>query len=315
MAPGADLPRRHGWLLYGVLLLAAVLGSTGLAVSQGALVGAVRHGAQSTADRVLLRTTCGDIVVVLYADAAPAHVEQILQLVRHGVYDTTHIYRVEPTFLVQTSDANDRRIPLSAAQRSVLRPIPFERNEFLHRRGSLTMARRLDDLNSAESSFSILLVDAPHLDGDFTVFGRVEWGWDVLDEICRAPRDENNRPEERIEIEKATVVPPGATREELELRDATPVQGRGSDIGARSALGWLVGTLALLGGIVMVAARRGAHRLAGALGGIIAFLGVLSLLVLYGAETQRQSLLALVLFIGLLVSFKLLSRFEEARGR
>src|SRR5262249_13084712 len=69
-----------------------------------------------------------------------------------------------------------------------------------------SMARQDNDPDSSETSFSVLLADAPHLDGKYTIFGHVESGMDVVDAMCRVPRDETNRPAVRIEVLKALVV-------------------------------------------------------------------------------------------------------------
>ena len=127
-------------------------------------------------ERIVIRTNAGDLVVVLYPRVAPQHVGQILELVRLGAYDTAEFFRVVPGFLVQTSEVDYRRLPLSEAQRAAIKNIPLELSELVHRRGMLTMARREDDQNSGRTSFSILLADAPHLDGKYTIFGHLE-GW------------------------------------------------------------------------------------------------------------------------------------------
>ena len=120
-------------------------------------------------ERVVLRTNAGDLVLVFYPRVAPQHVGQILELVRLGAYDTTEFFRVVPRFLVQTAEVEYRRLPLSEAQRSAIKNIPLELSELVHRRGMVTMARQEDDQNSARTSFSMLLADAPHLDCKYTV--------------------------------------------------------------------------------------------------------------------------------------------------
>src|SRR5690606_4984312 len=70
----------------------------------------------------------------------------------------------------------------------------------------LSMARADGDRNSATSSFSILLGKAPHLDGEYTIFGRVTGGFDVVEELTRVPRTPDNRPSVRLTIRRARVL-------------------------------------------------------------------------------------------------------------
>ena len=74
-----------------------------------------------------------------------------------------------------------------------------------HRSGVLSMAREDDDLNSAETSFSILLGPAPHLDGKYTIFGQVEWGMPLLGMLASEPRDAKNAPLQPLVVESALV--------------------------------------------------------------------------------------------------------------
>ena len=74
-----------------------------------------------------------------------------------------------------------------------------EFNDNPHRRGTLSMARSADP-NSAGSQFFICVSAAPHLDGQYTVFGEVADGIDVVDKIASQPRDKNDNPLERIEM-------------------------------------------------------------------------------------------------------------------
>lgn len=160
-------------------------------------------------ERILLRTNRGDLVLALYPDVAPRHVAQILALARLGVYDSTWFHRVDPTFVAQLTDAANRLHPLTPEQQSALHRIPAELSTTLrHRPGTLSMARYDDDLDSAESSFSILLEPAPHLDGKYTIFGELERGADVLRAIADAPRN-GVTPVDRIVVEQAVVLTAG----------------------------------------------------------------------------------------------------------
>jgi peptidyl-prolyl cis-trans isomerase B (cyclophilin B) len=81
--------------------------------------------------------------------------------------------------------------------------VPDEPNQIRHERGVLSMARS-DEPNSATTHFFILLSDAPTLDGKFAAFGRVTKGMDVVDEINKAPV-QNEKPDKPVRIKKAIV--------------------------------------------------------------------------------------------------------------
>jgi cyclophilin family peptidyl-prolyl cis-trans isomerase len=156
-------------------------------------------------ERVLLHTNRGDLVLGLYDSVAPKHAAQIRKLVRAGVYDSTTIFRVEPGFLVQVVNAQNRQKALSKEQHAAISPIPAEFSKLKHRPGVLSMARDDDDVNSAETSFSIMLGRAPELDGKYTIFGEVLWGQPLLAMIARDPTDARKRPFTPIVIETAEV--------------------------------------------------------------------------------------------------------------
>src|SRR5262249_17962019 len=122
--------------------------------------------------RVIFHTVAGDLVFALYPKAAPETVEQFLLLTRNGVYDTTHFRRLEPGFVLQTGIADDRTTPLSPWQRELIHKLHGEYGaDVRHKRGVLSLARPDNDPDGGETSFSILLRDAPHMDGKYTVFG------------------------------------------------------------------------------------------------------------------------------------------------
>ena len=89
----------------------------------------------------------------------------------------------------------------------VIQRIPLEVNAVAHERGVLSMARWDDDPDSAETSFSILLGPAPHLDGSYTVFGQVESGWNAIERIEAAPRKpDSTEPADDVRIIRARVL-------------------------------------------------------------------------------------------------------------
>jgi len=156
-------------------------------------------------EHVVLSTDYGDLVLALYPDVAPAHVAQILKLVKLGAYDSTHFFRIIPGFIVQLSDVNNRASPLSSEQAAAVAPINAEfSNTLKHKKATLSMAR-WDDPNSATSSFSIMLGDAPHLDGQYTIFGQLESGGSAINRMLGVPR-EGDTPKKSIVVRRAYVI-------------------------------------------------------------------------------------------------------------
>lgn len=156
-------------------------------------------------ERVVLVTDHGTITLAFYPEVAPQHTRQLLKLFRLGAYNTTHFHRVEPGFVLQLSEVHGRSKPLTAEQKAALKKIPGEFSKIKHRRGLLSMAR-WNDPNSAESSFSIMLGPAPHLDGAYTVFGEVVEGMDTVEKIVAVPRD-GSAPRQRVTLQYAKVRP------------------------------------------------------------------------------------------------------------
>lgn len=162
-----------------------------------------------TAPRVRLETTAGDMLVELMPDVAPKHVENFVKLSRDGFYDGTRFHRVIAGFMIQGGDPNtktddERRWGTGGPGWSV----DAEFNDVHHERGILSMARSSDP-NSAGSQFFVVHGEAGFLDGQYTVFGKLVEGFEVLDEIAGAatvPGGEGSRPVDPVAINKATVV-------------------------------------------------------------------------------------------------------------
>jgi len=157
-----------------------------------AVCAAFATGAAATPEkagpRVIFHTVAGDLVFALYPEVAPNTVQQFLTLTRNGVYDTTQFRRLVPGFVLQTGTADDRIVPLNATQKGLIHKLRGEyRPEVRHTRGVLSLARPDNDPGAGETSFSILLGNAPHLDGKYTVFGELEIGADVLEALERVP--------------------------------------------------------------------------------------------------------------------------------
>lgn len=157
--------------------------------------------AEGKAPRVLIKTKFGEMKVVLFPDLAPKHVESFLKLAKSGFYNGTIFHRVIPGFMIQGGDPYTKD-PSKRSYYGMGGPgytLPAEFNKIHHEAGILSAARTADP-NSAGSQFFIMVDKAPHLDGQYTVFGEVENGLDVAQKIVRQPRDPRDNPLERIEI-------------------------------------------------------------------------------------------------------------------
>ena len=154
--------------------------------------------------RALLDTTHGRIAIDLYPDRAPNHVRSFLRLVDAGVYDGVAFHRVVPGFVIQSGHLPTRSAPLTERQQRFVQNLEPEFNATQHVRGIVSMAR-LDDPASASTSFFIVTGTAPELDGQYTAFGVVVEGLDVVEVIEAEPTD-GETPVSRTEIVSAEVV-------------------------------------------------------------------------------------------------------------
>lgn len=153
--------------------------------------------------RAVLETSAGDITVRFTPDEAPNHVRNFLRLASLGVYDGMTFHRVVKGFVVQTGHLPTRSEPLSEAQQRWVRDLPAEFNDQIHDRGTLSMAR-LDDPDSANTSFFIVTARSPVLDGKYTVFGHVESGLEVVEKI-ESVAVNGEAPIEDVELRRVTV--------------------------------------------------------------------------------------------------------------
>jgi len=148
--------------------------------------------------RVVVETSKGKIAFEMLPDKAPNHVRHFLRLASLGAYDKTVFHRIAPGFVIQAGDLNTRSEPVPQAAQKYVVKIRAETNDVKHRAGIVSMARG-EEIDSALTSFFIVLADQPALDGTYTVFGRVSEGMDVVEKIAAVPA-ENERPKERVDI-------------------------------------------------------------------------------------------------------------------
>ncbi len=129
---------------------------------------------------LLLDLTYGRVTIELRPDLAPKHVERIKTLVREKFYDNTPFHRVIEGFMAQGGDPTGTGTSGSSYPNL---PAEFSRSaKFL--RGTVGAART-GDPNSANSQFYIMFAPAPHLDGQYTIWGQVTEGMEYVDKIKR----------------------------------------------------------------------------------------------------------------------------------
>jgi len=162
----------------------------------------------ATSELAVIRTSEGEMVLEFWPDVAPGHVDNFKKLARQGFYDGTCFHRVIKGFMIQGGD------PLTKDDAMKNRwgtggPGPTVKAEFNtrpHVRGVLSMARSQDP-NSAGSQFFICHADARFLDRQYTAFGKLVKGDEVLEKIATTATQPGDRPTKRMHVESVKIVP------------------------------------------------------------------------------------------------------------
>src|SRR6266705_5585046 len=161
----------------------------------------------------VIKTSEGDMVVQFWNDAAPNTIENFKKLAHSGFYDGTIFHRIVKGFMIQGGDPNSKDLgkESSYGQGGPGYKIKAEFNDRSHERGVISMARSSDP-DSAGSQFFICLAPVPRLDHQYTTFGKLIKGDDVLKKIgdtpvTRSNTGENSKPTKRVVIESTKIVP------------------------------------------------------------------------------------------------------------
>eukprot|EP01024_Parvocaulis_polyphysoides_P017440 TRINITY_DN176_c0_g2_i2.p1 TRINITY_DN176_c0_g2~~TRINITY_DN176_c0_g2_i2.p1 ORF type:complete len:243 (-),score=28.94 TRINITY_DN176_c0_g2_i2:17-703(-) len=161
-------------------------------------------------ERMVFQTEYGDIEMAFYPEVAPITTQHIIKLAQMGGYNTNHFFRVDKGFVAQVLDVmNGRLIPVDNRLREeAVKTVPLEvKEDVKHHAGVISMGRH-SDKNSGTSSFSILLGDAKHLDMEYTIFGQVTQGMEVLHKMEGVETRKEGifvMPKERITIHSSYV--------------------------------------------------------------------------------------------------------------
>ena len=173
-------------------LMGGLLG-VGLAFVSGFALfsGAEAQGQDGAGPNLVLTiggSTTGSITIDLFDDVAPQHVARITELAREGAYDNVVFHRVIDGFMAQTGDVQFGRADGDTARAGMggsdKPDLEAEFSDIAYEKGVVGMARSQSP-NSANSQFFIMFDEAPFLDGQYTVVGKVTEGQDVVDAIKR----------------------------------------------------------------------------------------------------------------------------------
>ena len=165
-------------------------------------------------DVAVVSTRYGDMVFEFYPEVAEKHVDSFLTHARNGYFNGTTFHRVIPDFVIQGGDPNSKTDDRSThgmgghaanfygigqEDDSNTWMLPAEFNSRPHLTGTLSMARSQSP-NSAGSQFFVCAGPTPQLDNQYTVFGQVVEGLDVIQKIVNSPRDRRDNPKDKVEM-------------------------------------------------------------------------------------------------------------------
>jgi len=166
----------------------------------------------------VIKTSEGDMVVQFWYDAAPNTVENFKKLARQGFYDGTIFHRIVKGFMIQGGDPNskDPAKENSYGEGGPGYNIKAEFNDHGHERGVISMARGPDP-DSAGSQFFVCLAPVRRLDHQYTTFGKLIKGDDVLEKIGDTPVTRNSmgepsKPTKRVVVDSVKIVPPDSVK-------------------------------------------------------------------------------------------------------
>ena len=159
-------------------------------------------------NKLIMKLKYGEVEIELFPEDAPNHVERILKLAKEGKYNGVAFHRVIEGFMAQTGDVkfgniNEFNQQMVGTGSSELPDLKAEFNNIPHERGTVSMARSANP-DSANSQFFICFKSAPHLDRQYTVFGKVVSGMEFVDQIKKGEHGSGSvdKPDyiEKIEI-------------------------------------------------------------------------------------------------------------------
>ena len=178
------------------------------------LIGVLLMSCSKDQKVAVISTKFGDMVVEFFPDVAPKHVENFQILAEEGYYNGTTFHRVIPGFMIQGGDPNSKDLDrmndgtggragkffgIGRENDPESWTVPAEFSDTPHQRGTLSMARS-QNIDSGSSQFFICHDNASFLDGQYTVFGQLISGIEVVDQIVNLERDPRDNPIDRVEM-------------------------------------------------------------------------------------------------------------------
>jgi peptidyl-prolyl cis-trans isomerase B (cyclophilin B) len=162
--------------------------------------------AEMTGKQAVVATTAGTFVIDLRPDLAPNHVGYFIKLARSGAYDGTTFHRVVRLGIIQGGDPLSKD-PAKSQQYGTggLGVLKAEVSGEKHTRGAVSAVLQPGKPDSGGAQFFVCVTDQSALDGNYTIFGRVSEGLDVVQKISEASADERGAPVERVEIRSVTI--------------------------------------------------------------------------------------------------------------
>jgi peptidyl-prolyl cis-trans isomerase A (cyclophilin A) len=170
----------------------------------------IEYGQTNIEDKVKLETTFGDIVIKLYHET-PYHRANFIYLTKRNYFADTQFYRVVKDFVIQGGNSDDNEVYKKRSQIGrYLLPNDFRAN-IKHKRGVISMpSSDINNPHKLASPFQFFIVqrhkDVSFLDGNYTAFGEVIEGMNIVDSICAQPTDKNEWPLENIFINNSLIV-------------------------------------------------------------------------------------------------------------
>ena len=140
------------------------------------IVEQVASANEANGDKILLNTSKGEVIINLMPEIAPVHVARIVELVKSGFYDGIIFHRIIPGFMAQTGDPKGNGTGGSGTN------LKAEFSDYKYINGTVGMARTMDP-NSADSQFFICFDGCGQLTGQYTVWGQVETGMEVVEAL------------------------------------------------------------------------------------------------------------------------------------
>lgn len=163
-----------------------------------------------TANKVKITTNLGSFVIELY-DNVPYHKANFIYLAQQGYFDYTQFHRVVKNFIIQGGNSDDAKTAKKRSEIGRYLLPPDTRKGHKHHRGTVSMpSSEINNPHMLASPYEFFIVvtdpGSYHLDGEYTPFGKVVSGMDIVDKINQQPVGKGDWPSQNIYIEKAEVI-------------------------------------------------------------------------------------------------------------